>query len=850
MKAAIGWFVGLVLSVSVSAEPLLEGRVRLESGEPIADAQVRIFDLSDRQQGAIARAMTDGTGYFALPLASLGGRALPARFALGPNYPNPFNPSTIIPYQLAAAAAVRLEVFNLLGQHIATLVDGERPAGFHTATWHAVDAAGRAMGAGVYIYRMTVGVESQTGRMVLLDGQAGVSAAGAASVWSGASSGGEGAQVYGLVVSGSGLVPYVDSSFRVESGMAPVELVVSSGPHSAGKATDDDCAFCDLFGTFNDQQEEEDDAEEETAETDSTYSERGPDLIVQSPSVSAVRLMPGQAFTLQVTVQNQGDEQAAATTLHYYRSNNAAITSDDTEVGTDEIDALDASATRVATISLTVPSTPRTYFYGACVASVSDESDTLNNCSTGGRVIVGGDETPEEEKTNSTSSGLIVQSPSASAVRLTPGQTFTLQVTVQNQGDEQAAATTLHYYRSNNATITSDDTEVGTDEIDALDASATRAATISLTVPPTPRTYFYGACVKRKSGGTRCTAGIRVTVEETWVPPTNAGSVTSITGSTGKTTLTAHPNPGYDFWGWIKDGETLSTDTTYVAEATDAHEILAHFSVNQERGKWNVGQTYSWYRFPEDEYESLEWTFMFVADPPESLNEERLLHYYAYNFSLVNTEGIGPGFGYAGFQSDGHFRNIPKGKVINYAIWDSDGGKTDGLLEPNNPESGGYQIMYPFEWIEGQAYRFELREGPSGLDARGKWWGLWVEDVATGSVTFVGEQRMPTKINGRDATMWSPNTHVFGEDLHWWRASRGEYICSDFQPSSMVVLDVTAGANRDQPHVSYNVNSGEGRTWPNGRKTTNCHVTMFVNEQGDVQHNLGFWPDPPPNVVD
>ena len=76
--------------------------------EPVADAQVQLFDLTNLRQGAIARAMTDGTGYFALPLAALTGRALPARFALGPNYPNPFNPSTIIPYQLAASSQVRL----------------------------------------------------------------------------------------------------------------------------------------------------------------------------------------------------------------------------------------------------------------------------------------------------------------------------------------------------------------------------------------------------------------------------------------------------------------------------------------------------------------------------------------------------------------------------------------------------------------------------------------------------------------------------------------------------------------------------------------------------------------------
>ena len=405
MKNTIGCIIGLVFVVSALAEPLLEGRVRLDSGEPVAEAQVRIFDMTDLQRGAIARATTDGTGYFALPLAALVGSVLPESFTLGQNYPNPFNPSTLIPYQLAASSEVRLEVFNLLGQHIATLVDGEHAAGFHTATWHATDAAGRAVGAGVYIYRMTMGVESQTGRMVLLDGQAGVSAGGAASVMPGASGigrpDGADAHVYGLIVSGSGLVPYVDSAFRVESGMAPVELVVSSGLPSAGKATDDDCAFCDLLGAFNDQQEEdEDETPEEEAETDSTSSEGGPDLIVQAPSVSAVMLMPGQEFTLNVTVHNQGDEQAAATMLHYYRSNNATITSSDTEVGTDALGALDASATSAKSIALTAPTSVSAevgIYYGACVASVRGESNTDNNCSSAVKITVSGQEATEEE---------------------------------------------------------------------------------------------------------------------------------------------------------------------------------------------------------------------------------------------------------------------------------------------------------------------------------------------------------------------------------------------------------------------------------------------------------------------
>ena len=203
MKSGIGIFIGLMLSVSVGAESLLEGRVQLESGEPVADAQVRLFDLTDLQRGAIVRAMTDGTGYFALPLATLAGSALPVSFALGQNYPNPFNPSTIIPYQLPTAMHVRLAVFNILGQRIATLVNGERGGGFHTARWDATDAAGQAMAAGVYFYRLSGDGVHVTRRMVLIDGQAGVPSAGLGRVGAVVEIE-ETVPVYGLVVSGRG----------------------------------------------------------------------------------------------------------------------------------------------------------------------------------------------------------------------------------------------------------------------------------------------------------------------------------------------------------------------------------------------------------------------------------------------------------------------------------------------------------------------------------------------------------------------------------------------------------------------------------------------------------------------
>ena len=116
----------------------------------------------------------------------------------------------------------------------------------------------------------------------------------------------------------------------------------------------------------------------------------GPDLIVEFPSVDDNMLTDGQSFTLSATVRNQGNEPAAATTLRYYRSTNATISTDDTEEGTDAVGALSAGATSAESISLNAPSSAGTYYYGACVDDVSGESNTDNNCSSGVSVTVSG----------------------------------------------------------------------------------------------------------------------------------------------------------------------------------------------------------------------------------------------------------------------------------------------------------------------------------------------------------------------------------------------------------------------------------------------------------------------------
>ncbi|MEZ4700758.1 MAG: DUF5060 domain-containing protein [Rhodothermales bacterium] len=87
----------------------------------------------------------------------------PVTFALEPNYPNPFNPSTVIRYALPASNPVRIEVFDLTGRSVAVLVDATQPAGAHEVVF---DAAG--LPSGVYLYRLDAGSFRQTRRMTLV----------------------------------------------------------------------------------------------------------------------------------------------------------------------------------------------------------------------------------------------------------------------------------------------------------------------------------------------------------------------------------------------------------------------------------------------------------------------------------------------------------------------------------------------------------------------------------------------------------------------------------------------------------------------------------------------------------
>jgi flagellar hook assembly protein FlgD len=81
-------------------------------------------------------------------------KALPESYVLEQNYLNPFNPTTSIGFSLSEAGNVRIEIFNMLGQRIKTLVNKSMGAGHHEVIWDARDDSGRAVATGIYFYHL------------------------------------------------------------------------------------------------------------------------------------------------------------------------------------------------------------------------------------------------------------------------------------------------------------------------------------------------------------------------------------------------------------------------------------------------------------------------------------------------------------------------------------------------------------------------------------------------------------------------------------------------------------------------------------------------------------------------
>lgn len=93
---------------------------------------------------------------------------VPADYSLMQNYPNPFNPVTSVEFTTPRRGRVTLEIFNVLGQRIRTLLDDDLPAGHHRVTFDGRDEDGRELASGIYLYRIQAGDYAQSRRMALI----------------------------------------------------------------------------------------------------------------------------------------------------------------------------------------------------------------------------------------------------------------------------------------------------------------------------------------------------------------------------------------------------------------------------------------------------------------------------------------------------------------------------------------------------------------------------------------------------------------------------------------------------------------------------------------------------------
>jgi hypothetical protein len=94
--------------------------------------------------------------------------AVPGTFALKQNAPNPFNPTTGIAFDLPVASQVRLEILNVLGQKVKTLVNEFYEAGSHSVIWDGRDDYGSITASGIYFYRITAGENQAVKKMMML----------------------------------------------------------------------------------------------------------------------------------------------------------------------------------------------------------------------------------------------------------------------------------------------------------------------------------------------------------------------------------------------------------------------------------------------------------------------------------------------------------------------------------------------------------------------------------------------------------------------------------------------------------------------------------------------------------
>jgi hypothetical protein len=156
----------------ISASKIENGKVTIAMAglEPLKDGSIAYLSLRIINKEANATIFGNANlndGYSAA-LNSVTVREIPTEFALSQNYPNPFNPTTSIKFAIPENANVQLNVYNMLGQKVRTIMDGMQDAGYYTVNWDGTNDLGSKVSSGIYIYRISAGKYNATMKMNLL----------------------------------------------------------------------------------------------------------------------------------------------------------------------------------------------------------------------------------------------------------------------------------------------------------------------------------------------------------------------------------------------------------------------------------------------------------------------------------------------------------------------------------------------------------------------------------------------------------------------------------------------------------------------------------------------------------
>ncbi len=230
-----------------------------------------------------------------------------------------------------------------------------------------------------------------------------------------------------------------------------------------------------------------------------------PDLTVNNAQISANAFPPETLFTFSADVVNQSTAIIQGSTLRYYLSDDSTLSSSDTVVATDTVSVLSGGETSLEQAVIRAPSDLGTYWVGACVDTVTGETQTSNQCTSAIEISI-------------IQPDLIVSDFSVTGSEFTAGSSYLYAMTaiVKNQGTDTSEETRLRYYISSDNIISSDDYELLDSYFSPLYADQTVTRRASLTLPAIVGSYWLGACIDPKPDesniNNQCSSGQAITI--------------------------------------------------------------------------------------------------------------------------------------------------------------------------------------------------------------------------------------------------------------------------------------------------------------------------------------------------